>query len=384
LRQLVCHLAEASLDVPFFRNIARSKECSFPVMIGSIAPAGRIQEEMARLRKPTFSLEAIRRAEYPLAILRLVRLLRRMRVSILHGHGFDSTWLGLIASRVARVPFVFTRHHSDHHIRIGKRLHIRVDAWCAKQAAHVIAVSEATRRIMVEIESVPLEKISLVYNGVEPLLEPPAEEVRRIRDELGLAENDRVCLVLARLHEEKGHRFFFGALPEVQRRVGPMVALLAGSGPHRSLLEAEVESRALQGAVRFLGYRDDIATLISIASVVVLPSLAESFGQALTEAMSLGKPVVATTTGGIPEVVVDGETGLLVPPGNSAALAQAICRVIEDAALSRELGEAGRRRAKSFSYVDMLRGYENVYRKVLGIEGGVGKCGPGPRKEIAR
>jgi glycosyltransferase involved in cell wall biosynthesis len=333
-------------------------------MIGSIAPAGTLQESMHSLNTPTFSLRATARWQYPLSIIRLARLLRREKVSLLHAHCFDPTFIGLIAAQLARVRFVFTRHHSDHNIRLNARWHTRIDSWCARRADHVIAVSEATRQIMTEIENVPSHQVSVIYNGMEPLREAEPEGVTRARQEFDLSQ-ERVCLMLARLHEEKGHRFLFDAIPDITSRVGPVSFLLAGDGPHRGKLEADVQARGLQNVVRFLGRRDDVPELISLASIVVLPSLAESFGFTLLEAMSLSKPVVGSTTGGIPEVVVDGETGLLVPPADSRALANAICDVLENPVRAQAFGEEGRRRAALFTFERMIGGYESVYQSVI-------------------
>jgi glycosyltransferase involved in cell wall biosynthesis len=359
----ICHLIDANIDTTYFRSIAR-KNVEYPVMIGSIATAGALQEAMRRLNTPTFSLGVTSRQQYSKAVIRLTRLLRREKVSVLHAHCFDPTFVGLIAARIARVPFVFTRHHSDHNIRLGKRWHTAIDAWCARRADHVIAVSEVTRQIMIEIEKVPSNQITVIYNGMEPLREASWESVTKLKQELNLTD-EPVVLMLGRLHEEKGHRFLFDAIPQIVSRVGPTVFLLAGDGPHRPDLEAEVQKRNLNGAVRFLGRREDVPELMALSSIVILPSLAESFGFALLEAMSVGKPVVASTTGGIPEVVRDGETGLLVPPGDGRALADGICQLLDNPEGGRLMGEAGRLRAASFTFERMMDGYETIYRRVL-------------------
>lgn len=361
MRRLICHLIDANLDTSYFRSIARSHDRErFPVMIGSIAPAGPLQAAMRELGTPAFALGATARRQYPAVIWRLAQLLRQEGVAVLHAHCFDPTFIGLAAARLAGVPFVFTRHHSDHNLRLGKRWHVGIDAWCARHADHVIAVSEATRKVMCEAERVPETQITVVYNGMEPLREPAPQSVARVKEELGIA-HEPVCLMPARLHEEKGHRFLFEALPEIVARAGSIIALLAGDGPHRAQLEAEARARGLEKFVRFLGRRNDMPELFSLASVVALPSLAESFGFVLVEAMSAGKPVVASTTGGIPEVVTDGETGLLVPQADAKRLAEAICEILQNPEQARTMGEAGRRRARHFTFDRMMRGYETVY-----------------------
>lgn len=334
-------------------------------MIGCLAPEGPLQETMGELETPTFALGAARRWQYGQAIWRLARLLRREGVSILHAHCFDPTLVGLLAARIARVPFVFTRHHTNHNVRLGKRWHTRVDAWCGRHADMVIAASEATKRIMTDVEGVPDSRIETVYYGIDPLPEPCVESVHRLRRDLALGDRP-VCLVLARLHEEKGHYVLFDSLARLESKDGAPLTLLVGDGPHREQMQAEVRRRRLENVVRFLGHRSDIPQLISLSSVIVLPSLAESFPFALLEAMSLGKALVASTVGGIPELV--GDAGVLVPPGDPRALAEAIRQVLEDATLAHSLGEIGRRRLTMFSPGRMLRAQEGIYERLLGRE----------------
>ena len=367
MRRTVCHLLDndANLDAPYFWSIVRQHDRDrFPVMFCTTAQAGALKQRLEEAGTPQFSLGVTGRRQYPMAILRLARLLRREKVSILHAHFFDPTFIGLIAARMAGARFVFTRHHSDHNSRLGKKWHTRIDAWCGSHADHVIAVSEATRRIMIDEEGVPASRITTVYNGMNPLSEPAAESVARVRRELGLGEGP-VLLMLARLHEEKGHRFLFEAIPEIQSRVGPVTLLLGGEGPHRAELEEMARSQGLGNVVRFLGRRSDVAELISLCSLLVLPSLAESFGFVLVEAMSLGKTVVASRTGGIPEAIDHEKTGLLVPPADSKQLAEAVCKVLQSPEWAQALGEEGRKRAVRFSFDQMIRGYEAVYERAL-------------------
>lgn len=359
--RLVCHLIDANVDTPYFRAIARHHDnVRFPVMVGSLAPEGPLQAATRGFGLQTFAIGANSRWHYGWAIARLVRMLRRQGVSVVHAHCFDPTFVGLLAARLAGSAFVFTRHHCDHNLRLGKHWHTRLDAWCGRHADRVIAVSEATKLIMTEVERVPGHKIVTVYNGAEPLRQPPPDSVEALRRRLGL-EDEAVCLMVARLHEEKGHRVLFDALSGVLPHAGPLTVLLAGEGPHRKQLESAVRRRGLDSVVKFLGRRHDIAELISLSSVVVLPSLAESFGFAALEAMSLGRPVIAARTGGIPEVVAEEQTGLLVPAEDSNALALALSRVLKDREWARALGEEGRKRAGLFSAERMMRGYESVY-----------------------
>src|SRR5262249_54501336 len=186
--KIVCHLIDSNIETGFFRSIAAHHDrIRFPLMTGSIAPAGSLQAAMARLDVPSFSLDATKRFEYPAAMARLVAILKSNEVSILHSHCFDPTLIGLIAARIAGVRFVFTRHHSDHHIRLNKRWHTRIDAYCARRSDRVFAVSEATRDIMVRIARVPDSKVVVVQNGMHPIEFVPARQIVRVTRFLGPA-----------------------------------------------------------------------------------------------------------------------------------------------------------------------------------------------------
>lgn len=361
MTRLVAHLIDASVDTAFFRAIATEHDHQrFRVMIGSLASEGSLQRSMHDLRTPTFALGADRRRQYFAAVPRLARILKNAGASVLHAHCFDPTLVGLLAARLARIPVVFTRHHSDHNVRLGKRWHTRIDGWCARHADRVIAVSQATKDVMTTVEGVPASRIVVVYNGMTPAPAPTAADVARTRAELRLGDAP-VCVIAARLHEEKGHGVLFDALVKVLPRFPSLVVLVAGQGPHRAELESEARRRGVEGAVRFLGQRADVPVLMTLASAVLVPSLAESFGFSALEAMSLERPVVASATGGIPEVVEDGVSGVLFPSGDAGALATALVSVLEDLAWAERLGRAGRRRAELFTCATMLQGYERVY-----------------------
>jgi glycosyltransferase involved in cell wall biosynthesis len=358
----VCHLIDWNRDTAYFRAIARHQDrARYPVLVGSLEGAGPLQAAMAALDTPTFALDAGPGWSGWTAAQRLAALVRDRAIGLVHAHCFFPTLWALAAARIAGVPFVFTRHHSDHHLRLGKRWHTRIDGFCARAAARAVAVSEATRRMMVEREGVPASRVAVVWNGMDPLPAPTAADVRAARLSLGLTDAAVVCALVARLHEEKGHAVLLRALPEVLRAVPDLVVLCAGDGPHRAALERETAERGLTAHVRFLGQRADVPALLALSSLAVLPSLAESFGFAALEAMSLGRAVVASRSGGLPEVVADGETGLLADVGDAAGLAAAMTALLRDPARREAMGAAGRARAALFTSERMVRGYEAVY-----------------------
>jgi len=167
----------------------------------------------------------------------------------------------------------------------------------------------------------------------------------------------------------KGQTYLVQAWPSVLKREPRALLLLVGDGPEERLLRSRAAELGLGGSVRFLGFRQDIPSLLALAEALVLPSLNEGFGLVLLEAMAMGKPVVASAVGGIPEVVLDGRTGLLVPPADPEALAVAILRLLEDPRAAQRLGEAGRERAReSFSREAFIQAHRKLYGELLGLK----------------
>jgi glycosyltransferase involved in cell wall biosynthesis len=260
-----------------------------------------------------------------------------------------------------------TRHYSDYHTRIHKHWHVRLDRLCMAQCDAVIAVSHHTAEHLIQVEGAPAYKVHVIHNGIDFERVKASPDARgRIRAELRTGEADLV-LVMARLHPEKGHEHLFRALPEVRRRLSrPFVILLAGTGPFEEAYRRQLRDLGCEDLVRFLGFRKDAADLMTAADVLVLPSVAEAFGLVLAEALFLGLPVVASRVGGIPEIVADGEDGLLVPPADPLALTDALVGLLQDPARRARLAVHGRAKVeRAFSFERMVRAYENVYQKLV-------------------
>ncbi len=338
----VFHFAQDADTSGFFPQLARFHdrtrfEMTFGTL-GTTAPELRAAMEAEGVR--VTSLGARGRRDYPRALARLVSELRTARPDVLHTHLFDPSAVGLVAGAIARVPVrVMTRHHTDLHQRLGKPLHVAVDRATAAMAHHVVAVSEHTRRTIVEREGTPPRKVTTIHNGIDlTRVEPPSEgEVHALRVELGI-ERSVVVTVVARLHPDKGHDVLLDALALLRDEIPPVVVLLAGEGPHREALERRAASLGPSAHLRFLGFRKDIARLYAAADLVVLPSQNEAFGLVLPEAMALHRPVLATAVGGIPEIVEHGVTGWLVEPGSAAAMASALKTLLLSPDLRRRLG----------------------------------------------
>jgi glycosyltransferase involved in cell wall biosynthesis len=205
------------------------------------------------------------------------------------------------------------------------------------------------------------ERIVVIYNATEvPSGQGTVDP--RLRAELAGPEGRPVVLAMARLVHDKG----LDVLVEAAVALPHAQFVIAGDGAARSALAAQVSELALDGRVKLLGWRTDIAALLAAADVFVLPSRNEALGVSALEAMAAGKPVIATAVGGVPEAVCDGETGLIVAPGDSQALAGAISALIADPARRERFGAAGRRRVQErFSTHAMATAVEGVYERLL-------------------
>jgi glycosyltransferase involved in cell wall biosynthesis len=191
-----------------------------------------------------------------------------------------------------------------------------------------------------------------------------------IRSELGIDPEAPVVGIIARLTPQKNHERLLDAFATVHSKIPLARLLIVGHDPGglRSSLESFAEQLGLSQAVRFLGYRDDREAILEAIDCFVLPSLWEGFGLVLLEAMTVGRAVVATRVGAIPEIVLDGYTGFLVEPDDHSGLAESMVRVLGDRALADKLGEEGRRRALcEFSPAKMVDATVRIYEQILGI-----------------
>lgn len=227
----------------------------------------------------------------------------------------------------------------------------------------VTAVAGAVREHVHITEGCPLEKIVVIPNGIDAPA-PPGGAGRS--EALRVSPGDQVIGTITRLVWKRGHQELLEAAAIVTQAEPSAKLVVVGDGPLRSSLEAQAQHLGLNGGVRFLGAVPEAARLLPHFDVFVLSSVWEGMSNSLLEAMAAGRPVVATRVGGNPEVVVDGETGLLVPPKNARALADAVLRLLRDRDLARRFGEAARRRVESqFTLEQMIRRMEDLYDDLL-------------------
>jgi glycosyltransferase involved in cell wall biosynthesis len=280
-------------------------------------------------------LDAIRiRADVdPIAFGQLVAYIVRNRPAILHTHLVHAETYGLLAGTVARVPVRFSTKHGFNEFR--EMPYFGLADRAVASLAHVeIAISRGLARYLEEVEGFDGESFEIVHYGIEPDGEPPPYR----------ADVPRL-LCVGRLIPIKGHIVLLRAFAQARKDVPDLELEIAGRGPLEPALRALARELDVADAVRFLGHVTPIQTAIENAAVVVVPSMGEGFGMVALEAMERARPVVAASIGGLGEIVQDGVTGVLVPPGEAEPLAAAIVRVASDPMLARTMGEAGRSRA---------------------------------------
>lgn len=232
--------------------------------------------------------------------------------------------------------------------------------WHRRQR-HLVACSRAVAEHLIA-QGIEAQKITVLPNPVAPDDIRPQRDAETVRAEFGADAGTPVVGCFAHLSEKKGWRELLGAMPDVLRRHPDAQLWCVGGGPLRDELEAMARALCIENSVRFAGFRRDAADLMNAVDVMALPSHREPFGLVYVEAALLGKPVVACRAGGAPEVVDDGETGLLVPPHDAGALAQAVSLLLGDRVQGLRMGATGRERALSrFGWEPFLQGLETVY-----------------------
>lgn len=290
-----------------------------------------------------------RRLADPAAVVRLARLLHRQRIDLIHAHGQDAAILAAAAVRLRKTRLVVTRHVLDEPSTDWRqRARARLTLAAFRCADVPVAVSRAAAGRLSQLAGLPVNGIRVVYNGIDTqAYERPAAAPARaaVCGPLGLSPSAGLVLLPAVLRAGKGHDVLLEALPVLRARLPGVRVLLAGAG------ELEPELRQVAGRhgdqVRFLGHRTDMPELMAACDVVVLPSRAEALPTVLMEAAAAGRPVVATRVGGVPEIVEHGQTGLLVPPGDPAALAGAIVQLMMDQRRARTFGARARSLARA-------------------------------------
>lgn len=286
-------------------------------------------------------------------LFKLVLWMRRQKFDLVHTHLLHADTLGAWAAHLAGISrIVSTKHGLDgsEKLKRGERYLLRR---CSRFLNGVIAVSEVVRAICETKEKIPREKMTVIYYG-RPAVENPQPP------------DSADFLYLGRLAPEKGCRELLKAFEMVVQSSPQARLFIAGDGPLKEEMDRRVREKGLDRSISLLGYREDVDSLLEKSVALVLPSHGEEGGLPLLEAMAHARPVVATNVSAIPEIVLHGKTGLLVPPRNVFSLSEAMKTLLDDEESSTRMGEAGYRRLKEyFSPEIMVKKTEELYKKML-------------------
>ena len=337
----------------------------FRVEVAALTRSGPLEAELSEAGIPVTVIGKPLKLD-PIALVRLVRFLRAGSFDVVQTWIFAANTYGRVASRIAKVPVVVVAEMAVDlwKGRSDRLIDRRLATWCDRLVGNSHAVVDFYRGL-----GVPDDRLAMIYSGVEDE-EPPAIDPDAVRAEFGFPAGSPMVLFAGRLAEQKRVDDLLKALDLLQHVQPDVRTLIAGDGPLRARLEETAVDYHLDGRVRFLGHRDDVPRLLAAADLLVLPSSYEGLPNVVLEAMRFRKPVVATAAPGTTEVVVDGETGWLVPIGDLVALTRAIRDVVRDPALARRLGEAGRARVEAhFGAAAMIDRFAELYERLARSKG---------------
>jgi sugar transferase (PEP-CTERM/EpsH1 system associated) len=300
---------------------------------------------------------------HPAVIYHLYRALRALRPHIVQTHNWGTLLEGIIAAKCAGVPLVI---HAEHGTIQGSWGRLAMQRFLWRRVHKVLCVSQAHRQRLAEAVGFPSDRLMPILNGVDiNAFTPRPADKEAIRADMGLELDPLYIGTVGNLRPVKNQTLLLQAAQQVCAKHHQVRVVIIGDGPLREQLMRTAEELGIHKQVRLLGARAEIPDLLNALDIFVLPSLSEGLPMSILEAMACGLPVVATSVGGVPEVVVDGETGLLVPSQDVWQLVGALETLVQQATTRLKLGQQGRQRAvEYFSLPRMVHEYQTLYESL--------------------
>jgi glycosyltransferase involved in cell wall biosynthesis len=296
---------------------------------------------------------------------RLNARFRTEKPDIVHTHLLHADLYGIPAARRAKVPYVVCSRHNDDRFRHLLPLRL-LHRWLWSQTDAGIAISEAIRQFCIRVEGAPRYHIHTIHYGLDPsTVEAPPGARAELCEKLNLPVDALIVGSVCRLIEQKGLIYAVRAFAQIADQIPEVHYVIAGDGAQRGPLEAEIQALGLADRIHLLGWRSDAHTIMAALDLLIAPSLWEGFGLVFLESMALCVPVLSTNVSAIPEVVVDGQTGWLVPPGNVDALAEKLREALTHPGDMRQRGEKARQRLEEqFTSQQMIERTLALYRSL--------------------
>ncbi len=329
-------------------------------------PPPELRDTLAAAGVPWFIAPHLRRSVNPVADCRafweLGRFIKSVQPDLVHTHSSKAGFLGRLAARKAGIRRIVHTPHGHvfggYFSPLETRLYVALERLAARWTNRIITLTDAEAAQHLSRGIGRPEQFVTIPTGVDLSGVRSAKPVH-------LVGGGPIVGSVGRLAPVKGHRYLIDAAPAILQRFPGARVILVGDGEMHSQLGDRARALGLADQIIFTGYRTDVPSLIAGMDLMVLPSLNEGMGRVLVMAMALGKAIVASRVGGVPELLGEGEAGVLVPPGDSRALADAICGLLADPARARALGEAGRRRAPRYSADAMIAALAKLYHEVM-------------------
>lgn len=365
--QLITSLDRGGAENHLLALLTHADRAAFDFEVSVLRGEGELVGIFRNAGIPVHLLNARTRFD-PFALRGLVALLRQRNYDIVHSHLFRADIYAALA--VAQLgegaPLLISTRHNDDRFFLNPFIGILHYLVSARQDL-IIAISDHIARFTVSRGVRDPARVRRVYHGMEPTVTQALErDGQRIRADLGLETVDFLVGNVGRLALQKGQRHLIAAMPLLLERVPRAHAVIAGRGDLEEYLRDLSLEVGVADRVHVLGPRRDVPALMHAMDVFAMPSIWEGFGLVLLEAMAAGRPIVASRVATIPEVVAEGETGLLVPAGDPVALADALAELAHDPERARRLGEAGRQRLRQqFSIEKMVGDTELLYRELV-------------------
>lgn len=342
----------------------------YRIIVATVSGEGPRADDLRQAGIEVFPLRV--RSHWQLsAVLRLARFMRQQRVDIVHTHLFVGEFFGRLAAKLAGVPVaISTAQNAYAPGYLLPRAQVLAERLLARLDDRLVAVSQGARDYLIQVEGVTPARIEVVPNAIawpEPVLPVQVEATRR---DLGAEGRSPLLGTVARLTPQKGLVYLLQALVTLRTRFPNLFCVIIGEGELRAELEALAGRWALQHHVRFCGLRRDVPAVLQCLDLFVLPSLFEGLPLALLEAMAAGRPVVATDVAGSSEVIKDGVSGRLVPPGDATALAQAMAELLDDRERAQALARRGQETVRQrYTIGPVAKAYERIYEELLEAKG---------------
>ncbi|MFZ5648384.1 MAG: glycosyltransferase [Bacillota bacterium] len=305
-------------------------------------------------------------------VTKLRDLILEEKIDLVHTHGVRANLVGRLAARMAGVDTIVTTVHSllvqDYPDLFSRLANTFIEKASRGLTTHFIAVSGGLQKALIQ-QGIPEKKITVIYNGLNPQFFQNTGIPGQWRKKAGFSPGIPLVAIVGRLHPVKGHRYFLRSAAEILKVRNDVHFLVVGSGPERESLEEYTRELGISDHVTFTGFVSDVTELMPDLNLLIVPSLWEGFGLTALEAMAVGVPVVATSVGGLPEIVDHGTTGLLVPPADEAGLTRGIAWMLDHPQEAVEMAAAAKSVVeKKFMASAMARKTEELYRRLKNID----------------